>query len=125
LLAVDAFDDDRVVAHRSADKATLAGKCRRCALAHHPQILAAMVLPPRIVVVVVNHVGDFAADDPAHALDHPLATGIGIAPGELHRRDVAPSDLAVLVDHGGRHVHAILAASGLKVAGRAGVAEAA
>src|SRR5882757_7616751 len=125
LLAVDAFNDDRVIAHRAADEATLAGECRRCALAHHPQIPAAMVLPPRVIVVVVNHVGDFAADDAAHALDHPFASGIGVAPGELHRRDVTPSDLAVLVDHGGRHVHTVLAAGGLEVAGRAGVTEAA
>src|SRR5207244_5989720 len=69
--------------------------------------------------------GDLAADDHAHALDHPFAAGIGVAPGELHRRDVAPSDLAILVDHSGRHVHAVLAAGGLEVAGRAGVAEAA
>src|SRR4030095_2138648 len=70
-----------------------------------PKTLAAMVLPPRIIVVVVHHVGDFAADDPAHALDHPFTAGIGVAPGELHRRDVAPPDLAVLVDHGGPHAH--------------------
>jgi hypothetical protein len=41
----------------------------------------------------------------------------------LHRRDVAPSDLAVLVDDGRRHVHAVLAAGGLEVTRRAGVAE--
>ena len=75
--------------------------------------------------MVVHHVGDVAADDLAHALDHPLAARIGIAAGELHRRDVAAAELAVLVDHRGRHVHAVLAAGGLEVAGRAGVAEAA
>ena len=104
-LAIKAFNDNSVITHRSADEATLARKRRRCALANNPQILAAMVLPPRVIVVVVNHVGDLAADDPTHALDHPFAAGIGVAPGELHRRDVTPSDLAVLVDDGGRHVH--------------------
>src|SRR4029450_2032064 len=98
----------RVAPPPSADEATLAGKCRGCALAHHPQILAAMVLPPRVIVVVVHHVGDLAADDPAHALDHPFAAGIGVAPGELHRRHVAPPDLAVLHEYSGVHAHSVL-----------------
>ena len=99
---IDALDDHRIVAHRSADETALARKCRRRALAHHPQIPATVVFAPGIVVMVVHHVGYRAADDLAHPLDHPFAAGIGVAPGELHRRDVAPPDLAVLVDHGGR-----------------------
>src|SRR6516225_1989247 len=84
-----------------------------------------MALPPCIIVVVVDAVGDGAADDPAHALDHPFAASIGVAPGELHGCDVALPDLGILVDYGGRDVHAILAACGLEVARRAGVPRAA
>jgi len=43
----------------------------------------------------------------------------------LHGRDVAPRDLAILVDHRRRHIHAILAARSLEVAGRTGVTKAA
>src|ERR1700730_11996426 len=125
LLAIDALDDAHVFPISPADESTLAWKCRRPALADDPQILAAVIRPPRVIVVVVNHVGHVAADDPADTLDHPLAAGIGVAYGELHRRDVAPSDFAVFVDHGRRHVHAVLAARGLEVARRAGVPEAA
>ena len=76
-------------------------------------------------MVVVDAVRLGAADDLADALAHPLAAGIGVAAGELHRRDVALADLARLVDHRRRNVHAVLAAGGLQVAGRARMAEAA
>src|SRR5208337_5664314 len=114
LRAVHALDDHRVVAHGAADEAALAGKGGRCTLAHDPQIAPVMRLAPGIVVVVVHGVGDRAADDGAHALNHPLAAGIGVAAGELHGGDVAAAELAVLVDHGRRHVHAVLAAGGLE-----------
>src|SRR5262249_52321507 len=49
---------------------------------------------------------------------------IGIAAGELHRRDVTAAELAILVDHSGRNVHTVLAAGRLEVARGAGVPEA-
>lgn len=84
-----------------------------------------MALAPSVVVMVMHAVGDGAADDFAHALDHPLAPCIGIAAGKLHGGDVAPPDLAVLVDHRRRDIHAVLAAGDLEIASRARVAEAA
>ena len=84
-----------------------------------------MMFPPRIIVVVVHHVGDRAADDLAHPLDHPFAAGVGIPAGQLHRRDVAAAEFAILVDHGRRNVHAVLAAGRLEITGRAGVAQSA
>src|ERR1700733_6953488 len=84
-----------------------------------------MRLAPRIVMVIVHRVGHGPADDRAHALDPPFAARMRIAAGELHRRDVAAANLGIFVDHGGRHVHAVLAAGRLEVARGAGVAEAA
>ncbi len=117
-LALDAGQDHRVVAHRSADKAALAGKRRRRALAHHPQFTVAVRLPPRIVVVVVHGVDDLTADDLAHALDHPLAAGIGILARQRHGRDVLAAEITVLMQDAGRHVDAILAAAEFKEFGR-------
>src|SRR5260370_34223918 len=91
-LAVHAFDDHRVVAHRAADEAALAWEGWRCALADNPKIAPVVRLAPGVVMVVVHHVGDAAADDPAHALDHPFPARVGIAARELHGCDVAPAE---------------------------------
>src|SRR5882672_1141622 len=123
LLAVDSLDDHRVITHRAADEATLARKGRRGAFAHHPEISTTMVLPPRIVVVVMDHVGDGTADDLAYPLDHPFAAGVGIATSQLHGGDIAAPKLTVLIDHRGRDIHAVLAAGSLQVACRAGVTQ--
>src|SRR6516165_10021134 len=48
LRALDAFDDHGVVAHRTADKATLTGERRRRALAHYPYIAPLVGLAPGI-----------------------------------------------------------------------------
>src|SRR5499427_2569794 len=124
-LAVDAFDNHGVIAHGAADEAALPRKCRGRAFAHHPQIKVAMALAPGVVVMVVHAVGDCTADNFAHALDNPLAPHIGIAASKLHCGDVTAPDLAVLVDHRRRDVHAVLTAGRLEIARRAGVAEAA
>src|SRR6202043_1425891 len=115
------LDDDGVVAHRAADETALSRKCRGRALAHHPQIAAVVVFPPGIIVMVVHHVRDGASDDLAHALDDPLAPGVAIPARKLHCGDVSASEFAVLVDHGWRDVHAVLAACCLEVARGAGV----
>src|SRR5437763_15574862 len=95
LIAVDTLDDHRIVAHRAADETTLAGKRRRRAFAYDPQILLAVALAPGVVVMIVHAIGLGAADDPAHPLAHPFAARTGVASREFHRRDVAPSALAV------------------------------
>src|SRR5260370_41373158 len=69
-LAVDAFDDHGVVAHGAADEAALSRKCRGRAFAHHPQIEVAVALAPSVVMMVMHALGDCAADDFAHSLDH-------------------------------------------------------
>ena len=73
--------------------------------------------------MIVHHVGDGASDDLAHALDDPLAPGVGVAAGKLHGGDVSASEFAALVDYCWRDVHAVLATRGLEVARGAGVAK--
>src|SRR3989442_15026353 len=51
-VALDSFQDYRILAHGSADESALAGKCRRGPLANHPQLPAAVFLPPGEVVVI-------------------------------------------------------------------------
>jgi hypothetical protein len=60
-----------------------------------------MLIPPSVSVVIVDPVRDRAADDLADTLHDPFAAGMGIAPGELHRGDVAAPDLAVFIDTAG------------------------
>src|ERR1700730_4479926 len=91
--AFDAGQDHGVIAHGAADEAALAREGRRRALAHHPQFAFAMAFPPGVIVVVVHAVGDGAADDRAHALDHPFAARIGVAAGKLHGGEVALAEL--------------------------------
>src|SRR5262245_29706077 len=125
LRALDAFDDHRIVAHRTADKATLTGERRRRALAHHPYIALLVGLAPGVVVVVVHRVGHGAADDSPHPLHHPFAARVGITPRELHRCDVPAAQFAVLVNQGGRDVDAAFAAGCFEIPGRARVPESA
>ncbi len=84
-----------------------------------------MLLPPCVIVVVVDHVSDGTTDDFADPLNHPFAAGVGIASSQLHGGDVTAPELAILVDHRRRNVHAVLPAGGLEIAGRAGMTEAA
>jgi hypothetical protein len=53
-----------------------------------------MRLAPGPVVVIVNAEVSFAADDPAHALNHPLASGIGIQATKLQSCKIAPPRVA-------------------------------
>src|SRR6266446_2460397 len=123
--AVDPFEDYGIIAHRAPDEAALSRECRGGAFAHHPEIAAAMLLPPCVIVVVVDHVSDGTTDDFADPLNHPFAAGVGIASSQLHGGDVTAPELAILVDHRRRNVHAVLPAGGLEIAGRAGMTEAA
>src|SRR6516225_927123 len=68
---VDSLQDHGVIAHRATDEALLAGECWRRALAYHPQILAVVGLAPGVVVVVVDGLGDVAADDLPHTARPP------------------------------------------------------
>src|SRR5262249_40513594 len=102
LRALDALDDHRIVAHRTADKATLTRERRRRALAHHPYIAPLAGLTPRAVMVVRHRVGRGAADDSPHPLHHPLAARVGITARELHRCDVpAPQCVSSSIKAGG------------------------
>src|SRR5438445_3601971 len=123
LRALDAFDDHGVIAHRTADKATLTGERRRRALAHHPYIAPLVGLAPGVVMVVVHRVDHGAADDSPHPLHHPLAARVGITSRELHRRDVPAPQLAVLVNQRRRDVDAVFAAGRFEVPRRARVPE--
>jgi hypothetical protein len=82
-----------------------------------------MALAPGVIVVIVHAVGDGAADDRAHALDHPFAARIGVAPGKLHGGEIALADFGCDREHGGLDVDAVLAARLLEVLGRALMAE--
>ena len=74
--ALDAGENDGIVAHGAADKAALPRKGGRRPLAHHPQLPIAVALAPGVVVMVMDAIEHLAADDRAHALDHPFAAGI-------------------------------------------------
>src|SRR5262245_63600635 len=121
--ALDAFDDNGVVAHRAADKATLTGERRRRALAHNPYIAPLLGLSPGVVMVVVHCVGHGAADESPHPLHNPLAARVGITSRELHRCDVPAAQFAVLVNQGGRNVDAAFAAGRFEIPRRARVPE--
>src|SRR5258708_1640430 len=82
-----------------------------------------MVFPPRLIVVVVHHTRDGAADDLTPAIDARFRTGVGVAPGQRHGGNVGPAELDFLVDYRRRDVHAVLAAGGLEIASRARMAE--
>src|SRR5919197_1549511 len=90
---VSALDDHRPVAHRSADEPGLAGKRRRRALADDVEGLAAVLLVPGVVVVVVDGLGRLGAEDPEHLPDDMLAAGVRVLAGEPHRRLVAAPGL--------------------------------
>src|SRR5437879_1039361 len=98
----DALDDHRVVTHGASHEPFLAGKGRRRTLAHDIEGLAAVLLTPGEVVMVVNQL----LLPPAEQLDHfardPLAPGAGVASGQVH-------ELPVGVPHRARDVEQRLA----------------
>src|SRR5206468_10383579 len=106
--ALDALEDDRLVAHRAADEALLAGTRGRTALADHPVAAAEVLLPPREVVVVVHLVDRLGAEDLEHLRDHDVTAGIGVLAGQLHRGDVAVAELRSHFEQDGRRVHLAL-----------------
>src|SRR5262249_16032174 len=114
LRALDAFDDHGVVAHRTADKATLTEERRRRALAHHPYIAPLVGLPPGVVMVVVPRAGPGAADDSPHPLHHPFAARVGVTPRKLHRCDVPAAQFAVLVNQAGGTLMPLLPPAALR-----------
>src|SRR6185312_7991194 len=114
--ALDALDDDGIVAHGATDETLLPREGRCCPLAHDPKVATIVGFPPGVVVMVVDGIHDFAANDLADALHDPFTPRIGIAPRKLHGGDVASPQFAILIDDGRRHVHAVFPASGLEIA---------
>src|SRR5207247_3196550 len=88
LLALDTLDDHADVAHRAADYAALARARRRRALPHHDERLAAVRFNPGIIVVIVDILDRARAEDAQHLRHHEVAPGVGVAPGQRHRREV-------------------------------------
>src|SRR5690348_13055638 len=74
----DAFDNHSVVAHAPADKTALAGESWRRALADYPIGLAAVLLTPSEIMMIVHAIEDGSADNPAHPFDDPFPAGIGV-----------------------------------------------
>jgi hypothetical protein len=79
-----AAHDHGVVAHRPAHEAQPApGNGGRRALAHHDQLLAAVQLAPREVVVVVHQLALLAAEDRDDLACDPLAPRVRVAPARF------------------------------------------
>src|SRR4029077_848541 len=83
----------------------------------------AVALAPGIIVMIVHLVDDRAADETAHALDHPFAPGVGVFARERHAGQIFLPQLAVLLQHRRIDVDAVLAAGELEEGGRGLVAE--
>src|SRR5439155_9586525 len=75
LARLDALEDHRLVAHRAADEALLAGPRGRAALPDHPVPAAEVLLPAREVVMVVHLVRRLGAEDLEHLVDDDVAAG--------------------------------------------------
>jgi hypothetical protein len=90
-----ALHDHRVVAHAPPDEPLLPGEGGGRALADHEELLVVVRLPPREVVVVVHQLGLGAAEDPDHLARHPFAAGVGVAPCQVHQREVVVPDRRV------------------------------
>ena len=108
---VDSFDNDRVVAHASANKSFLAGKRRRRAFAHDPELFAIVFLLPGEVVMVVHFLENLRAQDSPNDMPRDrFPPRVGIAPGQMHARDVITADLRILWNNCRRNIHSVLAA---------------
>ena len=68
-----------------------------------------------------NPAGSRIHDGVADALDYPFPSGVGIPTGQLHRGNVPPSKLAILIDDRGGDVNPILAPGRLEIACGAGM----
>src|SRR5881275_3268216 len=103
----DALDDHGVVTHGASHEPFLARKGRRRTLAHDIEGLAAVLLTPGEVVMVVNQL----LLPPAEQLDHfardPLAPGVGVASGQVHELPVGVPHRARDVEQGLALRHAL------------------
>src|SRR5690606_23715505 len=68
----------------SPDEPLLPGERRRRALPHNDELLAVVLLAPRVVVVVVDELELAAAQDLDDLARHPLPPGVGVLPGQRH-----------------------------------------
>src|SRR5262245_4885690 len=125
LRTLDALDDHRIVAHRTADKATLTGERWRRALAHHPYIAPLVGLAPGVVMVVVHRVGHGAAAVSLNPCRLPFSARGGVTPRKVDRCDVPAAQFAVLVNPRVRDIDAAFAAGRFEVPGCARVPESA
>lgn len=73
----------------------MAGERGRGTLADDPDLLAAVLLQPREVVVVVNLVADLGAEDLQHFVNDDVTAGVRVLACEGHRLDVGLTELGV------------------------------
>ncbi len=108
---INAFNNDRVIAHAPTDEAALAGKRRSRALANNPETFALMFLLPREVAVIVHFFDCAGAENSTHDMaGDRFAASVSVAAGERHRGDVILPEFRRIRQHRWRHIHAILAA---------------
>src|SRR5262249_22315919 len=112
-----------VVSHRAAHEAALAGEGWRGALSHYPILALAVALAPGEVVMIVDAVRHLGAQHAADRLHHPFPPSVRIPAGEVHRREISSSELAIRIDHRRRDVHSIPASSRQQIFGRGLMAE--
>ena len=73
-----------------------------------PQVILKMSLSLKLSCLIPG-VQSRTADDLANSLNHPLAAGVGIPPGQLHGGDISTAEFAILINDCRRNVHAVLA----------------
>jgi hypothetical protein len=103
------FEDHGVVAHASANEASLTWKGWRRALPYDPKMFAAMLLTPCEVMVVMDTFHHLSANDLANPFHHPLETA------QLHAGQVRAPEVAFSIKNCRRNVHPVLPASELQI----------
>ena len=108
---VHTFNDNRVIAHAAADESALFWKSGRCSFPHNPELLAVVFFAPGEIVMIVDLFYDLRSEDATcHTLRYSLASGVGVAACQGHRRQVIGAKLGTHRHDRRRHIHAIFTA---------------
>src|SRR5581483_5700332 len=74
-----------------------------------------MCLQPREIVMVMDFVDNRRAENLRHPLTNPVATGVGVAPSQIHARDIFATEIGVGIENDRVNVDTIFAATSFDV----------
>src|SRR5882724_12517827 len=111
---LDAFENYRLFAHRSANKSLLSWKRGSSAFPNHPKLFPLMRFAPSEIMMIVDFFQDLRAQNPRHPLAYPVTSRIRVRSSQMQALKILRAQIGACGNHARFDVHSVLGAGFLQ-----------